>query len=513
MPNRLFLALVCALLVVRLPSLAQPMGADQGLYAYAGERILQGGLPYRDAWDQKPPAVHFTYALLRAVWPHESMVPAADLAAAAAVAFLLLALGTPLAGPWTGQLAALIFLFLSNPAFQRLSGVSVRAQCETFIALAVTAALLLLVKAPRRAPGHVAAAGVLFGIAFAFKYNAAVYAAVGAGVLVLRDRWSRGHVFALAGGFLVPAGVLAVGFMAGGALRDLYAATIDYNVLYSGETYAGPAHAAVYLLTFPIGHARVDGLWLVGGAGCAVLLAASFKNRERLIAPAWVAAACLVIAINGSRGLPQYFVQAGPALALAAAWSATLLWSRHRWVNLAVVGLVAFGLWRVNEFPKLIENTWHDARHLLGQTSRTQHLARYGDREARKYSALAVAELADYLRANTQPADPVYVFGFSCGAYVQASRTSASRFFWSRPVIVGFKGGERGYGVQGLLDDLQSRPPAVVALQIRDWAPDVSDSAAFFMDTPPLAGWLLAHYRRVEGPEGFDIWMRKVSAP
>ena len=40
MTNRLFLALACVLLAVRLPSLVQPMGADQGLYAYAGDRAL-----------------------------------------------------------------------------------------------------------------------------------------------------------------------------------------------------------------------------------------------------------------------------------------------------------------------------------------------------------------------------------------------------------------------------------------------------------------------------------------
>jgi hypothetical protein len=58
----LFWLLFCALVAVRVPSLAQPAGADQGLYAYVGQRILAGELPYRDAWDQKPPAIHYTYA-------------------------------------------------------------------------------------------------------------------------------------------------------------------------------------------------------------------------------------------------------------------------------------------------------------------------------------------------------------------------------------------------------------------------------------------------------------------
>ncbi|MBA3887285.1 MAG: hypothetical protein H0X67_16370, partial [Acidobacteria bacterium] len=146
MNRPIFLALFCVLLLVRLPSLAQPAGPDQSLYAYAGERILAGGLPYRDAWDQKPPAVHFTYAALRAIWPADAVVPAADLVVAGAAAMLLFGLGTTLGTPGIGQFSALIFLFLSNPAFQRLAGVSVRAQCEVFIGLAVTAAFLLIAR-------------------------------------------------------------------------------------------------------------------------------------------------------------------------------------------------------------------------------------------------------------------------------------------------------------------------------------------------------------------------------
>lgn len=51
-----------ALVALRLPSLAQPGGADQEAYAYVGQRLLAGEQPYRDAWDQKPPGIHFLYA-------------------------------------------------------------------------------------------------------------------------------------------------------------------------------------------------------------------------------------------------------------------------------------------------------------------------------------------------------------------------------------------------------------------------------------------------------------------
>jgi hypothetical protein len=513
MNRPIFLALFCVLLLVRLPSLAQPAGPDQSLYAYAGERILAGGLPYRDAWDQKPPAVHFTYAALRAIWPADAVVPAADLVVAGAVAVLLFGLGTTLGTPGIGQFSALIFLFLSNPAFQRLAGISVRAQCEVFIGLAVTAAFLLIARSRHQTGWKLLIAGALLGLAFTFKYNAGIYAVVGVAALGLWGRWSVGNALTLAAGFLVPVAALTGVFLWGGALRDVYAATIDYNVLYSGETYAGPADFVRYLVTFPIQHARIDGLWLVGGAGCAVLLASSWRRPERLFPVLWVAAACVSIAVNSSRGLPQYFIQAGPALALAAGWALTLVWTKRRAINVGILLVVGVALWRVNEFPKLVENTWHDARHLAGASSRAEHLGRYGDRDQRKYSALAVAEMSDFVRAHTSPGDTIYVFGFSPGVYVQSGRSSASRFFWSRPVIVDFKGTERGYGIRGLLEDLDQHFPALVALQVRDWAPDVADSAEFFMKTEPLARWLRTHYNRVRGPDGFDVWLRDRDRP
>ncbi len=524
MTNRAVLALVCVLFVVRLPSLVEPMGADQGLYAYVGERILAGGVPYVDAWDQKPPAIHLIYGAMRAAWPHDSMVAAADLLVAMGVAWLLYALGASLVSVAVGQTAAVVFLLLSNPAFLRLSGVAVRAQCETFIAAAVTAGLLLIAppggpsrpgkasRADRLPLWRVMAAGTLFGVAFTFKYNAAVYVFVGLFGLWLWNRLSVRSFVALSCGFWVP--VIAVGawLFTRGALGDLYEATITYNVRYSGETYAGLLHAVTYLVTFPVRHARVDGLWLLGGAGCAVLIAAAIWKRDRLLPVAWVAAACVSIAINGSRDLPQYFVQAAPALALAAAWGASILWTRSRIVNALAVLVLAFGVWRVNDFTKLAGNTWHDARYTAGRMDRTEYLARYGDRTVRKYSALAIAELSDFITARTPADRPIYIFGFSCGAYVQSARASASRFAWSRPIIAGFNDGRPGYGVAGLLDDLRRSEPSLVALQIRDWAPDVDDSAHFFQTTPPLAEWLRTSYDQVDGPDGFDTWIRRGGA-
>lgn len=518
MTNRLFLALACVLLVVRLPSLVEPMGADQGLYAYVGERILAGKLPYRDAWDQKPPAVHVAYAAMRAIWPHDSIVAAVDLALTAATAAALCALGVALASRGTGQAAALLFLFLTNPAFLRLAGVMVRAQCETFIAAAVTVALWLVVRGGDRPPaGRLITAGMLLGVSFTFKYNAAVYVLAAAVALVLTHRLTVRTAAALAAGVALPVIAFLAVFAINHALPELYDATIAYNLRYSGETYAGPMQPLVYLMTFPVRHARVDALWLIGCAGCAVLIMTALRTsfwtstgyRARLLPVVWVAAACVAIAINGSRDLPQYFVQAAPALALAAAWAGSILLTRRRVVNVILLAVVAFGVWRVNNFQKLVENTWHDTRYVFGASTREEHLARYGEPGERKYSAILVERLAEHLRTHSSEYDLVYIFGFSCGAYVKAGRVSPSRFFWSRPVIAGFNESVPGYGAAGVLADLQRMPPAIVALQEIDWLGDVDNSAHYFTTHPLLGPWLRTNYAKTDGPLGFETWARR----
>jgi len=527
--KRLFPVLFVALLILRLPSVAQPAGSDQGLYAYVGQAVARAEVPYRDAWDQKPPAVHFTYALMYALWPHDSIVAVADLGAALVVGLLLVFLGRRLAGTrGPGEVAALLFLLFGNPSFLRLSGIWVRAQCETFIGLLAAAALLLIAYAVPRKSEHLRpraawlfGAGLLVGLAFLFKYNAVAYwaAAVATPPLLLPPGGHRrgassfvGPFALLTAGFFVPIGITLLYFLYAGALRDLFHATITYNLKYSGETYASAVGFARYLLTFPVRHAlrESDSIWLLGGLGTAVLLLSAVRDRARLVAPVWVAASCLSIAINGGRGLPQYFIQATPLLALAAGLAGTLAWRALGLVSRVVlVAVLAFAVVRVSPFDKMIDNTQFDVQYLRGRVSRTAYLARF---TSERYSALALGELGEYLKMKTTAADRIFIFGFSGGAYVRAGRASASRFFWSRPILVGFNEGVPGYGAVGLLNDLAAGRPAFVVLQQHDWPAEGTDSASYFMQHPRLGQWLQSQYELTSRNDTYQIWTRRAGA-
>lgn len=523
------------LIAVRLPSVVQPAGGDQGLYAYSAVRLLAGDVPYVDMWDQKPPGIAAVYSVLLRIWPHESVVPAADIVAAACVAALLVLIGYRRFTPATGFGAAALFLLFGDPYLQRLAGVYVRGQCEPFIALAVAGALALLASRARRS-WHLIAAGACLAVAVWLKYNALTYglpAALAAWAWRPGTRDLRGvtvDILWIGAGFAaVCAGVLAW-FATHNALVDLRLATIDYNLLYSNETYAGPFSMLVYPLVFPFERARLDMLWYVGGLGAALVIWAGTKAgpygvraaasdsaraqwmRSNVVALGWMAAAILSIAVNGQRDLPNYFVQAFAPLALVGAAGLATLASGPRWLRYGAALVIVAGLWRVGAdtpvagmrlagLPGLVENVRYDIAYIGGDVDRGTYLRRF---RGAKHDAYENDELARLIRETTGVDDRIYVFGFSGGSVGwKSGRQSASRFFWSHPVLIEFEAGRPGYGSAGLLADLRATGPVLVALQKEEW-----QSEAFFMNTPALRNWLEAGYHLERDTAMFSVWRR-----
>ncbi|HEY2982019.1 MAG TPA: hypothetical protein VGJ22_12620, partial [Anaerolineales bacterium] len=65
--SRILLGLLSILLALSVLVQANPAtrlpGRDNGFYLYIGEEIVHGKLPYRDAWESKPPAIFYLNAL------------------------------------------------------------------------------------------------------------------------------------------------------------------------------------------------------------------------------------------------------------------------------------------------------------------------------------------------------------------------------------------------------------------------------------------------------------------
>ncbi|HTN87681.1 MAG TPA: glycosyltransferase family 39 protein, partial [Sorangium sp.] len=57
-----------AIAFLLLQILTYGYGRDQGIYAIVARAVLDGGMPYRDAFDFKPPGIFLIYALARALF-------------------------------------------------------------------------------------------------------------------------------------------------------------------------------------------------------------------------------------------------------------------------------------------------------------------------------------------------------------------------------------------------------------------------------------------------------------
>ena len=165
-----WLAIVCWAVVAgaALSIMLYSFGRDQGIYATVADTILKGGMPYRDAWDFKPPAIFLTYALAQGLFG-KSMLSIRLLEVIGLVATVLgmqrlgqVFFDKPRAGLVAGAMAALLHAELE---FWHT------AQPETFGGYLTVAALVVvtLEVEPRRRWLVWLGTGALFGLCALYK--------------------------------------------------------------------------------------------------------------------------------------------------------------------------------------------------------------------------------------------------------------------------------------------------------------------------------------------------------
>lgn len=317
-------AITVAFAVCFAPSLPVAFERDEGEYAHAADLLLAGGVPYRDAFLQKPPAIILAYASVLAWTPDgTAAIHAVGLASLAATIPLLAvavgALGGEAAAIGAALLAALALLSPVNEPHP--------ANTEVFLLPWATAAYALFAVAARRsrtggaAVGARAAAGsgLCLGLAALFKQVAVFHAPhlLLGWWLVARRGPRRGvpaAAFAVAA--IAPWLAVAAWFAARGALGPFAEGVLLHNLRYVSFN---PEGAPAVLLA-----ARIDAmsafdraLWLAAFAGAAAILAVGSRGVA-FVAVGWLATALAGVSSGGYfRG--HYLLQAVPALAACAA--------------------------------------------------------------------------------------------------------------------------------------------------------------------------------------------------
>jgi hypothetical protein len=133
-------------------------------------------------------------------------------------------------------------------------------------------------------------------------------------------------------------------------------------------------------------------------------------------------------------------------------------------------------------------------------------------------SGPATVHVGEWVRANTDPDDPILVWGVESNVYLVADRRPVGRFFFIHPLV------REGYTtpaqIERWLDDLRSNPPQVIvdAEAANSHWPEGQD---FLRPPPPAAAggrtldilgpfreWVEAHYVFAEEIDGRKIYVR-----
>jgi hypothetical protein len=427
------LALLTALafVAIRLPYLSIPLERDEGEYAYIAQRMLAGEMPYRDAFDQKPPGIFAAYLLAFAIGDRSA--EAIHLFAALWTAATLLALYAVLrrlAGALAAGFGALAFAVAS--ADPRV--LATAANTELFALLPLVGSTYCLVRAlARDRAGWWVACGALTALACTFKQVAATQGLFVLGVAAsdalarapgLWRTLARRFGWVALGVALVASPLLA-GFAWAGLWSPFFDAVVAYNLRYVGalDWVAGVRNLAAAVATQAPSFAVAWGLAVVGA-----LLPGVASGRARGLLAAWWLASFAGAAF-GLYFRPHYFVQLLPALAglvgiaLASGIARSLAGPRASRAWLAAAAAAALIL-----LPPLLANRGYRTANSPVALAR----ALYG------YNPFPEApRIGAYLRDTSGPDDTIFVLGSEPEILFYAERRSATRYIFVYPLTAG----------------------------------------------------------------------------
>ncbi len=418
-----------AFALVRAPYVSLPLERDEGEYAYIAQRMLAGDVPYRDAFDQKPPGVFLAYLLGFALFGRS--VEAIHLFAyvwTLGAALSLHGLVRHLAGGLAAAFAVLLFAVAS--ADPRLYATA--ANTELFMLWPLVASMGCFVRALEddRGPQWLAT-GALAAAACWFKPVAATHALF-LGLAVAADAWLQRprepasrllrRLGLLSAGSVLASAPLVGWLMAVGAWDAFVDAVVLHNLRYSGAL--GLPAGTLRLAQALVSQAPSSGVyWLLAAVALAVPRLAG-RRSWALLGGWWLAAAAGVA--TGLYFRPHYFVQVLPALAalggvtLSALASRCLARATPPLAALGVAALVALAL-----APPLGANSRYWAAESPTAISRRM----YGLNPFPESVAVA-----DYIRQTSAPDDSVLVVGSEPQILFHAERRSATRYIFFYPL-------------------------------------------------------------------------------
>jgi hypothetical protein len=463
---------VAAAVLWLVMSLTYPFGWDQGIFAWAGGVILQGGMPYREAWDLKGPLAYYTYALAEWIfgvhlWSIRLLDAALLLAATLAVHRAAAALTSRVIGRWT---ALLFVLWYASHSYWHT------AQPDGWTGMLLAIALgPLLARPDRTGLLRLAVAGVIIGAVALFKPIYAAFVLLPLAQIVVTAP-PAGRIVGLAvlgTGWLVPLALTAGWFHLRGALDDLIEVHIVYAATYAGLSPGSRIRGlADYFFTTRVIAVALP-LCIYGG----VVLWRAGRRHVAVVLGAWSLVVIAAVLLQ-NRFFAYHWLPILPAAALLGAAGLNAVLQRAPWlayVWTAVIGMHALAPVALEEMRFLAWAT--------GRIDRTAYYEAYGEASD---DMKAVWWLRDHGAAGS-----VYVFGWNTGVAWLSDRPFVSRFGFSMPLLIGEDAVRARYQHE-LIEALSSNPPRYLVAGTQ--SDQILGRSMSLLDFPQLAVVIQSNY-------------------
>lgn len=493
-------------------------GRDQGIYDAVARITLDGGMPYRDAFDFKPPGIFVVYALSRALfggaWWGIRLCELASLT-------ISIASMVWLSKRWWGEknIGYIAGFFLTLITIQLDFWHT--GQPESFGGMLVLLALCLA-STSRPSAKQWLAVGVLCGAAGLLKPPLAGCGAVIAWFGAAEQRkHATGWVSALApvgwvlsGGVAVTATCLAW-FAARGALDPLITTLFKFAPHYTKLSWHGHSFWTLFAAASRMWLTEYSSL-LSWGLGLLVLSGLWHRPKSKpLLLLAVVAIQLVGIALQ-AKFFPYHYAGLWPMTAMLAAlgWWRALTWCNERSIAFsALLGLAFVFAFQFQSATKHLPQTWWQRakrryRLIAGglrDTATIDELASVADVDSRQNRQLA----RDINRLIGQE-KYIYIFGFEPVVYALSNNRSSSRFIYNVPQRAPWSA---RFAQDELMLELKTKEPEVIVVAHGDAMPHVTGNITSSYDImrtsfPALRRLLENKYRHAKRSGDFEIFVR-----
>lgn len=506
-------------LLLGLPTLIVPLATDQAYFALGGRTLLDGGRLYVDFWDIKPPLIYLTYAVPMAIGDGRvEGFRALDLVSTAIAMLAVFYLARRFFTERAGVIAAGSYglAYLADAGFDGLG------QTESFMAAPIAAAFALyrVDDHDPRAARAAFVSGLLIGAAAAFKFSAVGFV-LGwpAAELLLSDgtrRTMRGvaqRLFWAVAGFVAVQAAWVVYLAASGSLSAFVDIQWRYTVPYHAFRWSPEEFSYPRFLI----HATTDWfrstLYLLIPALSAVFFALYRGPRPSVTFLFGLAALGVASVYWQGKMFRYHWLIMLPLLAPLAGYvidqAITLFGRLPRRESVAAFALLILGFAFLAAEPLLAT---YDGYQLLAK--RVSGSVTQREVEEVHLSELSLnRELSDYVWANGEAGDSLYVWGFWPVPYLWADGDLATRFV----VNAGLRSTwAPDAWRQELVDDLTTMPPRFIAVAAGDrqpWLVGTAQTSAehFCNDFHGLRRFVEERYEPVLSNEVFVLYDRQAS--